>query len=292
MVVIIRSGDEHDPAFTPDAGDAGVAVPEYVVPDRLAPYLYRCEGFVEHDTAPIRRRELPLVGMPIILAFGSPYRLSLASDPSLPVQMSRHFVAGLHETYSTSESTGTNWTIQIDLTPIGAYRILELPLHEVTNRITAVDDVMGKMARQLVSNLESTSTWHERYGLVESFLIERLVMSRPEATGMTWAWRQLADAHGSIPIGPIAVELGWSHRHLIQRFREQIGMSPKKVARQLRFLRAVDLLTERPDRSIASIGEDAGYFDQAHFARDFREFTGLTPAAYRRDASAASQSLA
>lgn len=281
MATFIRSSQPRNPTFM---ADARAAFPGYVVPAQLAPYVHRCEGFVEHDTAAVRRRELPLVGTPIILAFGSPYRLSMATDPSRPVRTSRHFVAGLHDTYSTSESTGLNWVIQIDLTPIGAYRILGMSLQELTNRIAPVDDIIGPMARQLVSNLEATSTWRERFHLVESFLIERLVMSKPEASGMRWAWRQLNDAHGLIPIGPIAVELGWSQRHLIERFHEQIGMSPKKIARQLRFLHTVDLLRERPDRSLAYIAAGAGYFDQAHFAREFREFSGSTPATYRREA--------
>lgn len=284
MATVIRSNDVSNLAFTSGARDDGIAIPAYALGAALAPYVYRCEGFEEHGMAPVRRRELPLVGTPIILAFGSPYRLSAATDPSSPVRAIQHFIAGLHETYSTSESTGPNWVIQIDLTPIGAFRILGIPLQEFTNQIVPLDDIMGAIAWQLVSNLEATSGWDERYQLVESFLLDRLARSTPEAAGMSWAWQQLTKAHGMIPINRIAEELGWSQRHLIRRFHEQVGMPPKLVARQLRFRHAVDLLKAVPDRSLVEIGALAGYFDQAHFARDFREFSGVTPATYRREA--------
>lgn len=291
MVTLPHVRDAHGPAPIQHDRDDGIAIPRYTVPARLAAYLYRCEGFVEHGVASVRRRELPLVGTPIVLAFGSPYRLSLATEPSRPVRTSQQFVAGLHDTYSTSESTGPNWLIQIDLTPIGAYRILGMPLQELTNRIATVDEILGPEARRLVSNLEATSTWTDRFEFVESFLIDRLAMSSPEANGMTWAWRQLANAHGLVSIRSIADELGWSQRHLIRCFREQIGMPPKKVARQLRFQHAVDLLTVRSNQSLAGVADMAGYFDQAHFARDFREFSGSTPAAYRRAALERSRAL-
>jgi len=289
MATIIRSNDVSNPAENPGTPDDGMAIPGYEIGPALAPYVYRCEGFFEPGSVQIRRRELLLVGTPIILAFGSPYRLSAACDPSTPVRAIQHFVAGLHDTYSTSESTGPNWVIQIDLTPIGAFRILEMPLLELTNQIVSVADILGTVGRQLVSNLEATTGWNERFRLVESFLLDRLASSNPEASEMSWAWRQLTDAHGSILINTIAEELRWSQRLLIQRFREQIGMPPKLVARQLRFLHAIDLLKAGPDRSLATIGNEAGYFDQPHFVRDFSEFSGSTPAMYRRDQVASSR---
>jgi transcriptional regulator GlxA family with amidase domain len=71
--------------------------------------------------------------------------------------------------------------------------------------------------------------------------------------------------------------VGWSHRHLIARFRQQIGLSPKTAARLVRFDGVWRRLDQRRRPSWAQIAGEAGYADQAHLVRDFREFTGTTP---------------
>ena len=72
----------------------------------------------------------------------------------------------------------------------------------------------------------------------------------------------------------LAAELGWSRRHLAARFRDEVGVSPKALARLLRFERALELLGTR---TLADIAYECGYYDQAHFNRDFRAFAGATP---------------
>jgi AraC-like DNA-binding protein len=83
-----------------------------------------------------------------------------------------------------------------------------------------------------------------------------------------------------IRIAGIADDLGCSHKHLISRFREAFGMTPKTAVRLLRFEKAVGLI-ESQTPTLADIAIDCGYYDQAHFHRDFRRFAGCTPAAFR-----------
>jgi AraC-like DNA-binding protein len=98
---------------------------------------------------------------------------------------------------------------------------------------------------------------------------------------VAWAWRILEKTHGTAPIGWICDRLGRSRRHLAARFREQVGLPPKTVARIMRFDRAVSLL-RRSDDQLADVAFECGYFDQAHFAREFREFAGSTPGEFLR----------
>ena len=79
--------------------------------------------------------------------------------------------------------------------------------------------------------------------------------------------------------------MGWSHKHLITRFRQQIGLTPKVAARLVRFDGVWRHLDQRasasgPSWSWSRVAAEAGYADQAHLIRDFRRFTGTTPTGF------------
>jgi transcriptional regulator GlxA family with amidase domain len=80
-----------------------------------------------------------------------------------------------------------------------------------------------------------------------------------------------------VPIGRIADEVGWSHRHLTTRFRQQVGLRPKTAARLVRFDGVWRRIDQRRPLDWGQVAADTGYADQAHLVRDFREFTGTTP---------------
>ncbi len=84
------------------------------------------------------------------------------------------------------------------------------------------------------------------------------------------------------PVGKVAASLDWSHRHFIARFSEAVGLSPKRYARLVRFGRVLLRLERQKETGLAEIAQDAGYADQAHFNRDFRRFSGISPGEYRK----------
>ena len=91
------------------------------------------------------------------------------------------------------------------------------------------------------------------------------------------AWRKLSRSFGRASIGELARDVGWSHRHLSARFREQVGLPPKALARVLRFERALNFLRGVRPRPLAEVALAARYYDQAHLNREFRALAGCTP---------------
>lgn len=194
------------------------------------------------------------------------------------------FVAGLHDSYALIETSGVQRGLEVRFTPIGAHRVFGQPMHTLANRTVALDDIIGPLARQVTEQLHEAPDWESRFAILDTVITTRLARARaPNASAaVTWAWNQLLETNGELTIGTISTELGWSRKHLIAQFHEQIGLSPKIVARILRFRHAVRLLDRDNEMSWVQIAHESGYYDQAHLIRDFRQFTGSTPGEFLR----------
>jgi AraC-like DNA-binding protein len=242
---------------------------------RLAAHVGRYCGYVERLDTPLRRRELPFAGVVLVVSFGPTIEIRGAGGPA---QVHSSFVAGLDDGPTFTEHGGAQHGVQIDLTPLGAYQVLGVPMSDLARRTVALDDLLGGAASELAERLHDAPGWGERFTLLDSALAARAAERRPASPDVAWSWRRLHETGGRLPIRELTEELGCSHRHLSARFREQVGMSPKAIARVLRFERAVDRL-RRGSGSLGEIARDCGYFDQAHMNRDVRRLAGTTPSA-------------
>ena len=248
----------------------------------LSSYVREYEGYVETAAAgPICRREVAWPGFVLIINFGPPYRIT---DPRLPGARAdyRSFVAGMYDSYVITESTGPSYCIQVNFTPIGANLFFGQSLWSIANRTVRFEDMVGPEAMILTERLYDTPTWEGRFALLDSFIATRIHRARPMSPRILWAWQQLQHPENSIRIGALAAELGWSPKHLVSRFRDQIGLPPSSVARILRFHRVVRLLEGADSVRWAELAYRAGYYDQAHFNHDFRDLAGTTPGDFLR----------
>jgi len=93
----------------------------------------------------------------------------------------------------------------------------------------------------------------------------------------------LTETGGNLRISELAAEVGWSRRYLATRFHAETGLTPKAAARVIRFERACDRLRSPHRPALAEVAADAGYVDQAHLSRDFRDLAGTTATAWLRE---------
>lgn len=91
---------------------------------------------------------------------------------------------------------------------------------------------------------------------------------------------RIREEEGDFPVADLAKELSYSERHVNRLFLSALGFGPKLFCKQVRFQSTLARLKKMPDRNIAASARQAGYSDQAHFQREFKEFTGLTPKQY------------
>jgi AraC-like DNA-binding protein len=184
----------------------------------------------------------------------------------------RPTIVGFGETYGS---------IDLKLTPLGAYALTALPLSELTGACVPIADVFGREASELAARVRELQDWDARFDVIEAFLLRRLADGPQPDPAVSWAWERLCASEGAARVEALAAQLGCSRRYLSDGFRRQVGLPPKTVARLLRF----QAVRERIARAPARWGEVAhavGYADQSHLNREFRELAGTTPTDFMR----------
>jgi AraC-like DNA-binding protein len=234
-------------------------------------------GYTEQADGPVRRRQVPHGGVTLILGLGDPLDFLPASGTGRPVDRMVSFVAGLHEIHANTRHTGAQEGIEVNLSALGAARLLGVPATALTNAVVPIDAIRGRAAVELVERLAHAPDWPARFRLLDEVLL-RWIAGGPEPDpAICWAWAQLDRSNGRVQVNTLAEEIGWSRHHFTARFRADVGLPPKAVGRVLRFQRAVELLTTGPYASISTVAAACGFADHSHLVRDFRSMAGCTP---------------
>lgn len=166
--------------------------------------------------------------------------------------------------------------LQLRLSPVLAHAVLR-PCAELDGAVIALADIWGPDAEQVQDRLRAAASWEERFALAEATLAERAQAGRAVDPEVAFCWWQMVSRHGQVRIDALADEAGWSRKRLWARFRDQIGLTPKRAAQLVRFDRAAHRLAA--GNGAALVAADGGYVDQSHLHREALAFAGLTPKA-------------
>ena len=212
--------------------------------------VLRYAGYEQRAAAPVRRMEQPQDRVSVILNLGDPFE----------VDGTRHgsFVTPVDDRPALTGFERSARGVQVDLTPFAA---------------------------RAEERLDAAPGWDARFALLDAVLLRRLADAPPPPPDAARAWARLQATGGAVRIGALTAELGCSRRHLAARFREQVGVPPKTVARIVRFRRALTLLRGGADPAAAAYA--TGYADHPHLNREFRALAGATPVTFVQDRTAA-----
>jgi AraC-like DNA-binding protein len=232
----------------------------------------RYVGFREATPAPVERREGPGCHVVVIISFGDEW--------TIDGERLTAFVGGLRDRQVATRHEGRSHGIHVDLVPPAAHRLLGVPLAELAYAQVPLEDVLDEPF--LAERLAEQPTWAARFSL-----LDEVFACEAAPTEVDWAWRTIIESGGNTRVSALAEELGWSRKRLAARFREEVGVAPKTLARMVRFERARSLAEgpEAPDW--ARLARDCGYYDQSHLINEFRSFTGRTPETFFQDSLAA-----
>lgn len=160
----------------------------------------------------------------------------------------------------------------------GITAFIQLPIHEITNQrieMGLIETVFEK--RRFQDDLAEKKNLYERIRYVDSYLLGKLQHAGlPDRQVMT-AVNLVMQNKGRLPIGNLMDKVCLSQRQFERRFKASIGISPKVFSSVIRFRHAHELLQQQSEQSIFLTAIDCGYYDHAHFIREFKRFTGQTP---------------
>ena len=241
----------------------------------LAPHIRSLAGWLERSDGPVRRRELPGARIVLVVSLG----------PTLDVdgRTFSSFVAGLHDTPALTEHAGLGHGVQAYLTPLGARRLLGVPMGELTGRVVELEDLIGvREAAELAERLyEAPARGRRGCGCWSA--------RSPSA----WRPRAAAGARARARVEPARATRAAAcpRRRSPPRSAGAVATSPRRCASRpacrRRRSRAC-CASSAPPRACAAaprcadLALDCGFYDQAHLNRDFRAFAGMTPTQYRR----------
>jgi AraC-like DNA-binding protein len=187
-------------------------------------------------------------------------------------QMRRHLLI---------QPTGRVRVLGVRFWPGGAYPFLTIPQDEIAEKVLALDSIWGTITHELHSKIADSATPTEGVRHVETTLLSRLNGFRRHDDAVLKAIAQILRSGGRQPVESLAEILGISLRKLDRTFNTRVGLPPKTLCRIVRFQQVFKIL-ERGEisRDWAQNTLDCGYYDQAHFVKEFREFTGKAPNSY------------
>lgn len=275
----------------------------------------------EPGTPPFVERVLPTGAMHVVwrlsdaplTLFGDDGQTSRAVDggatPDRETTVGHCIVGGARSAFYVKRAGDSVCSVGVQLQPGAALALLGASAAELAEQHTPLDALWGSGAEQLrqqlsALNCRALSVAHGTASLeavlrarlqhVEAFLLSRLGRF-PTRADDGWLTRAVAALEMDAPLGDVVEASGISHRAFITRFRDAVGLTPKVFSRITRFQRVIDALCDALEGdidaptardagalSLARVALDAGYADQAHLSRDFREFAGISPSAYLR----------
>jgi AraC-like DNA-binding protein len=248
----------------------GVKFDTYIPCDILKAYV---KSFVIQETMDEKvYKVLPDTG--VVIGFQYKGKLSHLDNQN-EIALSTSGVSGLTDHYKTFKNSADVGTVLVFFKEGGATIFFKQPIHELFRKSVSLDNFMLRSELLLLEEqLCEAKSDKARIDVIEKFMIARMVITEPDQLILA-ALALIHKSKGNIRIKELMGQLHISQSPLEKRFRQMVGTSPKKFASIVRLKNAIQQYD--PNSSLTALGYEAGYYDQAHFIKEFKTFTGDTP---------------
>ncbi|WP_316785341.1 helix-turn-helix domain-containing protein [Pedobacter frigiditerrae] len=213
--------------------------------------------------------------MEMIFHYGDLYKQYLENGDS--IIQPRCFVIGQLTQPLEIEPTGETGIFSIRFHPEGFLPLATIPIKEMENTAVSLKKLFGKDGEELEEKILTTSSVADRIKHIETFLLNRLADSETIDRIIKSTVETILTANGQLSIDELSKQTNINRRQLERKFSSTIGLSPKQLSKTIRLQATLKMLLNKEFTSLTALAYEGEYYDQAHFIKDFKEFTGLTP---------------
>jgi AraC-like DNA-binding protein len=249
-----------------------------IAPDPALEHIIECFWIAENtDPNPIKQKIIPDGFTEIIFHFSDPYRIKLGKHWQL---QSKNLLAGQIRKHFLLENTGIANILGIKFKPASLAHLYNLDMRQLTDRV--IDISILKQPAQLINIVHTCSDYYERIGHLTEYFKNVHGVKSWHQTPVDKAVDLIFKKSGLVTMTEVCEAAGIGERQLENLFKKYIGLGPKFFSRILRF-NYIFQLVQGNHQSWTSLAYEAAYYDQSHFIRNFRSFTGESPSTYSFD---------
>ena len=193
----------------------------------------------------------------------------------------KNFIGGLHnKSYLVKSNGNKNVCIVVEFKPNTARYFIPEKLHNFQNNVVDVVEIWGKEAIELSRKINKDSIGLKEIELLESFFLDKFISQKTSV--IDEAIRAISSSNGFVEVYKLAISARLSVAQFRKRFKEEIGISPSQYCKIVRINTALAFFEKEFKKSLTDLTYQLGYFDQAHFIKDFKSVVGVSPKRFKK----------
>jgi AraC-like DNA-binding protein len=257
---------------------------EFQTDHRLQHYIqsiWGMESETSNDTYP-RSLIMPDGIVEVIFHYHEPFYTWQGDEKFLQPES---FAISMMRQFIEIGSAGSTGFISVRFFPWGAYHFFSLPIKDFLDKTIDASLLWGDEPEALIHEIKTKQTIEERFKVAEGFLLEKLKQFQRKEENTDNAIKLIRKTKGELSIEDICAATGIPKKQLERKFVAAVGVTPKLFSRITRFLFICQHLEEQKHKTLTQLTHDCGFYDQAHFIKEFKAFSGFTPKAFYEKAN-------
>ncbi len=229
----------------------------------------------EKENIPQKNTIVPDGTMKLIFHYGDTYKHH-SKNGEVTILPKCFLIGQLTKPY-VIEPVGVTGSFVVQFKPNGFLPFTSIPIKELKNQAIPLNKLFGEEGIKLGNKVLNAKSTSERIQIVEVFLFKKLADRKNIDKIVKSTIETILNSNGQFSVNEFSKNNKINRRQLSRKFSTAIGLSPKQLAKTIRIQTTLKVLLNEEITSLTDLAYENEYFDQAHFIKEFKEFTGLTP---------------
>lgn len=244
--------------------------------DFLAPYIKHYWVLEAADSeGEVCERVIPTGNIEWMFHFGKPF---VVNDANTKLFQPRSLASGISSSYFDVSTQGEAGVIAVTFYPYAASHFLRFPLSEIEDSSVNLLDIYSRPMKEVEERISSRALVKERIGIIENFLLKCFKPCKNNDILLIRKGIELINqSKGQLKASDLSKSLLLTNKSLERKFSQYLGKTPKQFIRIVRFQGIIQHYSGLQKKPLTQLSYDNGYFDQAHFIKDFKSLSGYSP---------------